>query len=137
MACIVKSRHPNGTTYVYEVSQIKWDPVKKMSVPKRHLIGKIDPVTGETVPTGRRGRPRKDARQNVARVASAGPSPETGRFSDEASVILEAVADRKRQQRTVCSQARDEFVRLQRVKMELRKAEAALDELIVAVQQSV
>lgn len=135
MSCRVRSRHPNGTIYIYE-SRSRWDPEKRMSVPKRHLIGKIDPVTGEMVPTGRRGRPRKDARQNVAQVASAGPSPEMGRFSDEASVILEAVAERKRQRQTACSQARDEFVRLQRVKMELRKAEAALDELIIAVQQS-
>ena len=47
-----------GTTYVYE-SESYWDKEKKQSRSKRKLIGKIDPVTGEMVPTSSKGRPRK------------------------------------------------------------------------------
>ena len=36
-----------------------WDKEKKQSRSKRKLIGKIDPVTGEMIPTSSRGRPRK------------------------------------------------------------------------------
>ena len=49
----------NGVTYVYEVVENYWDKEKKQSRSKRKLIGKIDPVTGEIVPTSSRGRPKK------------------------------------------------------------------------------
>ncbi len=49
----------NGVTYVYEVIENYWDKEKKQSRSKRKLIGKIDPATGEIVPTSSRGRQRK------------------------------------------------------------------------------
>ena len=49
----------NGVTYVYEVIENYWDKEKKQSRSKRKLIGKIDPMTGEIVPTSSRGRPKK------------------------------------------------------------------------------
>jgi len=49
-----------GTTYCYE-SINYWDKEKKKPASKRTLIGKIDPATGEMVPTGGRGRPKKKA----------------------------------------------------------------------------
>lgn len=135
MSCLVKSRHPNGTVYIY-TSQSVWDKDKQMSVPKRHLIGKLDPLTGEMVPTGKRGRPRKAAGQNVAQKASAVPKPEVDRVSDEANALLKAVAEKKGQQQTDPSQAREETVSLQTLKMQLLKAVATVDEMIVALQQS-
>lgn len=56
-----------GITYVYE-SESYYDPEKKQSRSKRKLIGKIDPETGEIVPTGRRGRPSKNITQDEAEV---------------------------------------------------------------------
>ncbi len=53
-----------GITYVYE-SESYYDPGKKQSRSKRKLIGKIDPDTGETIPTGRRGRPSKNTISGV------------------------------------------------------------------------
>ena len=50
MAIIKQYHAASNTTYVYE-STSYWDP--------RRLIGKIDPVTGETVPTGKPGRKSK------------------------------------------------------------------------------
>lgn len=47
------------TTYVYEVKSY-WDSSTKMPRARTKLIGKVDPVTGETVPTGKRGRPKKE-----------------------------------------------------------------------------
>lgn len=43
----------NGVTYVYEVYENYWNKEKKRSESKRRLIGKIDPETGEIVPTSR------------------------------------------------------------------------------------
>ncbi len=48
-----------GITYVYE-SESYYDPEKHQSRSRRKLIGKLDPETGEIIPTGSRGRPSKD-----------------------------------------------------------------------------
>ena len=48
----------NDTTYAYE-QNMTWDPVAKKPVGTRKLIGKFDPVTGEIIPTGKRGRKKK------------------------------------------------------------------------------
>ncbi len=57
MSCIVKCHNKKtGTTYVYE-SVSYW--TEKGPRTHRRCIGKIDPETGEIVPTGRSGRPRK------------------------------------------------------------------------------
>ena len=40
-------------TYVYGQEKGVWDPQKKQMRSKRTLIGKIDPETGEVVPTAK------------------------------------------------------------------------------------
>ena len=49
----------NNTTYVYEVIENYWDKEKKQPRSKRKLIGKIDPATGEIVPTKPRAKAQK------------------------------------------------------------------------------
>ena len=62
---IVKSySKANDTTYVYE-QDMKWNPVTKRPEGTRKLIGKIDPVTGEIVPTGKKGRKKKEKTDSV------------------------------------------------------------------------
>lgn len=57
---IVKYKNQSGITYAYE-SVSEWDPVKKQSRPKRKYLGRVDPETGEIIPTdGKRGRPKKN-----------------------------------------------------------------------------
>lgn len=58
MAIIKQYHKDTDTTYVYE-SISYWDAEKKQSRSKRKCIGKIDPVTGEMIPTGKRGRKPK------------------------------------------------------------------------------
>ncbi len=60
MAIIKQYHKDTDTTYVYE-SESYWDPEKKQGRSRRKCIGKIDPETGEIVPTGRRSRKKKDA----------------------------------------------------------------------------
>ena len=57
-----------GVTYVYE-STSYWDKEKQQPRNKRKLIGKIDPETGEIVPTGKPGRKSASA----AEPAEAAP----------------------------------------------------------------
>ena len=51
-----------GITYVYE-SKAYWDKEKKQSRAKRTLIGRIDPETGEIVPTDGRHRNTEGAEE--------------------------------------------------------------------------
>ena len=58
MAIIKQHDKRSGITYVYE-SKSYWDPEKKMSRAKRKLIGRLDPETGEIIPTDGRNRKKK------------------------------------------------------------------------------
>lgn len=58
MAIIKQHDKRTGKTYVYE-SVAYWDSEKKMSRAKRKLIGRLDPETGEIVPTNRRNKKKK------------------------------------------------------------------------------
>ena len=58
MAIIKQYHKDTDTTYVYE-SISYWDAEKGQSRSKRRVIGKLDPDTGEIIPTGKRGRTKK------------------------------------------------------------------------------
>ena len=55
MAIIKQYDKRSGITYAYE-SHSYWDPEKKMVRAKRKLIGRVDPDTGEIVPTDGRNK---------------------------------------------------------------------------------
>lgn len=57
MAIIKQHDKRSGITYVYE-SVSFWDKDKHQSRSKRTLLGKLDPATGEVIPTDGRGRRR-------------------------------------------------------------------------------
>lgn len=59
MAIIKQYHKDTDTTYVYE-STSYWDPEKKQARSDRKCIGKIDPETGDIVPTGKRGRKKSN-----------------------------------------------------------------------------
>jgi len=58
MAIIYQHDKRSDITYVYE-SHSYWDKEKKTSRAKRTLIGRLDPQTGEIVPTDGRGKKSK------------------------------------------------------------------------------
>ncbi len=53
-----------GITYVYE-SKAYWDKEKHQSRAKRTLIGKIDPETGEMIPTDGRHRKTEESSEKA------------------------------------------------------------------------
>lgn len=60
MALIRQYRKATDTVYVLDAERI-YDPEKKQTrYVHRRLIGKVDPSSGEVIPTGKRGRPRKN-----------------------------------------------------------------------------
>ena len=71
---IIKQYHADtDTTYVYE-STSYWDAEKKQSRSRRKLLGKLDPVTGEIVPTGTRGRKKKAAAEDGSALSETAGS---------------------------------------------------------------
>ncbi len=58
MAIIKQYDKRSGITYAYD-SRSYWDPEKKMTRAKRKLIGRVDPETGDIVPTDGRNRKGK------------------------------------------------------------------------------
>lgn len=84
---IVKQYHKDtDTTYVYE-SVSYWDEEKKQSRSKRRVIGKLDPETGEIIPTGKRGRKPKDAAP-----APAGENTELTRLYEEGQARIKELS---------------------------------------------
>lgn len=73
MAIIKQYHKDTNTTYVYE-SVSYWDAEKGQSRSKRKVIGKIDPATGEIIPTGKRGRKKKsqdtEGNEELAKMTS-------------------------------------------------------------------
>ncbi len=61
MAVVYQKDKRSGITYAYE-SKSWWDKDKKQSRSKRKLIGRVDEVSGQIVPTD--GRGRKTKKQN-------------------------------------------------------------------------
>jgi hypothetical protein len=56
----------NCKTYAYEATS-RYDPSTKSSRPVRKYLGRVDPETGDIIPTvGKRGRPRKNKDESKA-----------------------------------------------------------------------
>ena len=85
---IIKAFHKaRNTTYVYE-SDSHWDKSKQQSRSKRKLIGKIDPKTGNIVPTGPRGR-KKSRRKKKADATTTVKKPNYKTLYEEATSFIE------------------------------------------------
>lgn len=65
MAIIKQFDKRSGITYVYD-SKSHYDKEKKCSRAKRTLIGKIDPSTGEMIPTDGRNKGAKSKPDSVS-----------------------------------------------------------------------
>ncbi len=57
MGIVYQTDKRSGITYAYE-NQSFWDPELKRSKSKRKLIGRVDPVTKEIIPTDGRCKKR-------------------------------------------------------------------------------
>lgn len=86
MAIVKIHNKARGVTYVYE-SRSYWDKELKQPRSDRKLIGKVDPETGKTVPTGKRGRQRKSASQEQNK-ASHSVTPSSS-LQDQSAIIAE------------------------------------------------
>ena len=102
MAIIKQFDKRSGITYVYD-SKSYYDKEKKCSRAKRTLIGKVDPDTGEIIPT--------DGRNKGARSKPKVSSPEM----DKDKRILE-LEDENRQLKLQISALKKELDRINRAR---------------------
>ena len=72
MSIVTQTDKRTGITYAYDTTYY-WDKEKRQSRSKRICVGKIDPETGDIVPT--RGRAKKGSK-------SASGKPEKNQISD-------------------------------------------------------
>ena len=100
MACIVKQkRKGTNTVYAYE-SESYWVPGIGPRC-KRKLIGKVDPITGEIIPTGKRGRPPKTRNSSETDCRSSSESKEVddkSTLDKTKQSLIEAIAINQQQE---------------------------------------
>lgn len=80
----------SGITYVYE-SVSYWDKEKKQPRSKRTLIGRLDPETGNIVPTDGRGRRRNRKEEEVSPKRGPVPVARTERLFFGATYLLDQI----------------------------------------------
>ncbi len=87
-AIVYQTNKSTGITYAYE-SVSYWDKEKQQSRAKRKCIGKVDPVTGEIVPT------RKQKAKTIETEAKLKPGPvaiiESARYFYGATYLLDQI----------------------------------------------
>ncbi len=92
MAAIIhQTDKRSGITYAYE-SVSYWDKEKQQSRAKRRLIGRVDPETGEIVPTDGRGRKKKET--TVAAKRGPVSSFKTARSFYGATYLFDAIGEK-------------------------------------------
>lgn len=68
---ILKYPNQSGIVYAYDSVSV-WDPVKKQSRSVRKCLGRVDPETGEIIPSsGKRGRPKKNTEDDLMTSADS------------------------------------------------------------------
>ena len=91
VAIVYQTDKRSGITYAYQ-SISRWDKEKKLSRAKRTLIGRVDKVTGEIIPTDGRNRKKQDEQS----PANCGPKPAAvaHRSFFGATYLLDAIGEK-------------------------------------------
>ena len=83
MAIIKQTNKKTGITYVID-SESYWDKEKQQPRSRRKIIGKIDPITGEVVPTNRHQK-RKSCATEPAPISASVSADDEAR-TDQARI---------------------------------------------------
>ena len=108
MAIVKSTNKKTGITYVYE-SESYWDPEKKQPRNHRKLVGKLD-ENGNIIPTGSRGRKRKEEN---------GPDIREQKLTDELESSLSYYQDKSRELETKNALLQAQVKKLEKEKADL------------------
>ena len=92
MAMVKQLDKRSGITYIYE-SASYWDREKKQPRSKRTLIGRLNPTTGEIVPTDGRGKRRAQKEDDPAVRKGPVPVARTNRLFFGATYLLDQIGE--------------------------------------------
>ena len=92
MAMVKQLDKRSGITYIYE-SASYWDQEKKQPRSKRTLIGRLNPTTGEIVPTDGRGKRRAQKEDDPAVRKGPVPVARTNRLFFGATYLLDQIGE--------------------------------------------
>ena len=87
MSLVKHTDKRTGVTYVYE-SESYWDKEKQQPRSHRRMIGKIDPETGEIVPTNGRGRKKKNSESYKDLLQYDDDSVQNGKDTEDKYLLL-------------------------------------------------
>ncbi|MCD7833633.1 MAG: septum formation initiator family protein [Lachnospiraceae bacterium] len=118
MALVKQYNRKTGTTYVYD-SKSYWDPDKKQPRAKRKLIGKLDPDTGEIIPTGKHSSSKEKA-----------SSHDVDDLNETASVSVSNTYSRLKEQDATIGQLKDEIRELRKENETLKKEVSRMHGLV-------
>lgn len=90
MAIVKQLDKRSGITYVYE-STSYWDKEKQQPRSKRTLIGRLDPETGEIVPTDGRGKRRVQSGSDAPSTRGPVPAIQTERLFFGATYLFDQI----------------------------------------------
>ena len=100
MAIIHQTNKKTGITYVIE-SESYWDRDKQQPRSHRTIIGKIDPVTGEVVPTKKYNREKKSSSPSKSKVtvsqSSSVRSTESKEQTDRIAELEDLIAQLRKE----------------------------------------
>ena len=119
MAIVKQKDKRTGIVYVYEQTSV-WIPELKQPRSHRKLIGKIDPETGEMVPTGNVGRPRTKSDANT--------TPENDSLQKELISAQKKSADLSERVRQLEAMVRVQEAEIRTLKSKISKAAAILQQ---------
>jgi len=82
---LVRHKKPNGAVYVYKIVDNFWDPEKQQSRNKQVCIGKLDPETGELIPSKRLNESQAASLDAAvtAKTSVSGPAMVLNRVDEE------------------------------------------------------
>lgn len=119
MSLVRMHNKKTGVTYVYE-SESYWDKEKQQPRNRRKLIGKIDPATGEIIPTRKRTEPALSAQFDKGASESENPP-----YADYKG-LLASVEDKSRQ-------IGELKARIKELESQLAKKEAMISQIRILV----
>ena len=91
MAIVYQKDKRSGITYAYE-SISRWDKEKKQSRATRRLIGRVDELTGEIVPTKGTRKPKAEPEPQIAKPGPV-PSIDVSRQFCGATYLFDAIGE--------------------------------------------
>lgn len=126
MACIVKQpNRKSGVTYIYR-QQSYWVPELKQPRCSRVLIGWIEPVTGEILPTGKSG-PRKSSKRQQETVVLDTGSMETAEQKKDLLKATARIQDLEREAANLKTENRLLRARIMNIQVSLVGAQSAVN----------